>query len=50
MRPNESVLVSPGGRDTLQAGRHVADGLLASTPMESVEMVGDLLPFRFADH
>jgi len=39
MRQNESILVSSGGRDTLQAGRHVTDELLASPPAESVEMV-----------
>jgi len=45
MRQNESIVVSPGGKDMLQAGWHAADQLLASPP---IEMVRVSLPF--VDH
>jgi len=46
---NESIMVSPGGKDTLQSGLHAADQPLVSPPTESVEMVRVSLPIYFVD-
>jgi hypothetical protein len=38
MRQNESILLSPGGRPSFQAGIHVSDQSLASPPTVSVSV------------